>query len=187
MEPPYLQVPEFYSYASNRRVYLDIYTEMISVCFEENVGGEEREALIREDPILEAITHEFYDYVPNLVLIETKAGTTDVDIIRAMQKLEKLRQVRFSTVVFGDYYIRLILTDELLVKFKPDVTEEQIEALNALHNVEVIKKYPSTNRYLLRVKDPTNMNTLTTSNIYYESPLTEGAIPNFIMFLRGWP
>jgi hypothetical protein len=67
------------------------------------------------------------------------------------------------------------------------VTEQQIEAFNALHNVEIIKKSPSTDRYLLRVKDPTNMNTMTTANLYYESPLTEYALPNFIMIIHSMP
>jgi parallel beta-helix repeat protein len=178
---PNSQIPEFYYYASGEKIYLDIYTEKIAVCFEENVTDPEKEAVIKKIPILEAIAHELYDFVPNMVLIETSAGTTEVDIISAMQRLEKLRQVRFSTVVFGDIHSQIILTDEFFAKFKPDVTEQQIEAFNSLHNVEFIEKFPSIDLYLLRVKDPTNMNMLTTANLYYENPLTEYAGPNFIV------
>ena len=183
---PYSQIPEFYYYSSNRKIYLDIYTAMITVCFEETVTDREKEVVIKKNPTLEAIACEV-SFVRNLVLIETKAGTTDADIIQAMQRLEKLREVRYSTAVFGDSVTQLTVTDEFLAKFKPDVTEEQIEAFNALYNVEIVDKILPLELYILRVKDPTNMNTLTTANIYYESPLIEYAVPNFISISQNLP
>jgi len=180
---PLSQVPEFYYYSSNRKIYLDIYTAMITVCFEETVTDPEREAVIKQDPILEAIAYEV-SFIHNLVLVEIKAGSTDVDIIEAMRRLEKLPEVRYSTPVFGGPDMQMILTDEFIAKFKQDVTEEQIEAFNALHNVEIVRKLLYSDTYVLRVKDPTNVNMLTTANIYYESPITVFSMPNFIGI--GW-
>ena len=47
-----------------------------------------------------------------------------------------------------------------------------------------MRKVERTDWYLLRVKDTTSMNTLRTSNLYYESPITILSMPNFVRRLR---
>jgi len=175
---PLSQVPEFYYYSSDRKIYLDIYTAMITVCFEETVTDPEREAVIKQDPILEAIVAEMAHY--GVVLVGTKAGSSEIDIIQTIERLEKLPEVRYSTPVFGDSATPLILTDEFIAKFKPDVTEAEIDSFNALNDVEIARKLRWTELYVLRVKDPTNMNTLKTANLYYENPITIYSVPNWI-------
>jgi len=174
----YWEVPEFYYYSSNRKIYLELYTAMIAVYFEDTVSREQKEALIESEPALEEIIAELALY--GLVLVGTKAGSSDMNIIQTIERLEKLPEVRYSTPVFGNPVMQMILTDEFIAKFKPDVTEEEIEAFNALHNVEIVRKLLYSDTYVLRVKDPTNMNTLRTANLYYESPVTVSSVPNFI-------
>jgi len=174
----YRQVLEFYYYYGNRKIYLDLYTEMIAVYFEQAVSQEERQALITQDPILEAIVAEMARY--GVVLVGTKASSSDIDIIQTIERLEKLPEVRYSTPVFGDSATQLILTDEFIAKFKPDVTEAEIDAFNTLNAVEIEDKIEGIEHYILRVKDPKNMNTLKMANLYSENPITIFSVPNFI-------
>jgi subtilisin family serine protease len=67
------------------------------------------------------------------------------------------------------------------VRFKPDVTPEQIDELNARYGVEIVRQSSwSPQEYTLRVKSPQEHNPIEVANAYYESGLTEWAEPNFL-------
>lgn len=92
----------------------------------------------------------------------------------------------------GDVYLYgkaeslLILTDEFVVKFKPEITPEQIESLNTKKRIEIVSKSKNVkNQFILKVTPESEGNALEIANQYYESELTEYAHPNFItMFER---
>jgi len=74
-----------------------------------------------------------------------------------------------------------ILTDEFIAQFNPDVTKQQIEALNKRNAVETVMENPFVrNQFLLRVSKASKTDALTMANSYYESDLTKLAYPNFI-------
>jgi len=182
-----LQLPEFYYYSSGHKIYLDLYTEMIAVWFEEIVNGktvsaEEKESLIEADPVLEKISIEAPDF--GLVLIATNEGSDEIDIIQTIERLDKSPLVKYSMPVFGDSDNMLIVMDDFFAKFTQGVTEQEIESFNKLHNVEVIEQYP-WGAYLLRVKEPKNINALEMANLYYEDPITEYAVPNFLTLCKN--
>jgi hypothetical protein len=172
------EVPDFYYYHYNQKMYLELYTAMIAVYFEDTVSQEQKEALIESDPALEEIITEWPRY--GLVLVGTKDGSSDVNIIRAVYRLEKLAEVRYSTPVFGHSTTQLILTDEFAAKFKLDVTPEEIDAFNTLNGVEIEDIIEGIEHYILRVKDPKNMNTLKIANLYSENAITIFSVPNWI-------
>lgn len=77
----------------------------------------------------------------------------------------------------------MIMADEFVVKFGPDVTEEQIIALNSDHNVEIVSYSPWLG-YLLMVTENSQLNALEMANLYYENPLTVWSHPNFVAEVR---
>ncbi|AZJ20060.1 hypothetical protein CT694_10275 [Bacillus wiedmannii bv. thuringiensis] len=76
----------------------------------------------------------------------------------------------------------MLVDDKFIAKFKPEVTKEQINEINAKHDVKVIKPVGYLeNGYVLQApvkQDP--MNVINVANSYYESGLTEFSHPNFI-------
>jgi hypothetical protein len=77
-----------------------------------------------------------------------------------------------------------ILIDEFSVKFKLDVTEEQIEEFNNQHHVLVVDKYTwfdGTFRYRLKVTRQSSMNALDMANFYHEHSFTEYAHPSILV------
>jgi subtilisin family serine protease len=61
--------------------------------------------------------------------------------------------------------------DELLVRFRPDLEPEQIEALNSLHSASVIRKIPYVNIYQLKFPEGSDLPAIEKS--YRESSLIE--------------
>jgi subtilisin family serine protease len=100
-------------------------------------------------------------------------------------KVELQRSEEIETVgevyLFGENKSLLILTDEFVVKFKPEVTREQIERLNKSMNVSVVSESKHVrNQFVLRIVPESESNALSIANQYYENELTEFAHPNFI-------
>ena len=78
----------------------------------------------------------------------------------------------------------MIVTDELVVRFKPDVTKERIEEYSQQQGVDVVKKNPHVpTQYLLRVTPEAQTNALEMANRYQESGLTVFAQPNFLLHI----
>ncbi|MGB3296579.1 MAG: S8 family serine peptidase, partial [Phormidesmis sp.] len=76
----------------------------------------------------------------------------------------------------------LFITQRFLVQFKPDVTQSQIDALNAEHQVEIIEALDyADNGYLLEAPESAgDRGALALANRYYESDLTLFAHPDYI-------
>ncbi len=183
---PLANIPEFYYYSGGDKIFMDICTNYFAACFNEGVSRDEIQALIDRDHILCCIWSNAVG--EGLIVFSTRPATTESDIIKATQRFERLSQVKYASPAFGDYVNGLmILSDEFGAKFHQDVTQEEIDELNALYDVEIIRYSNWTDSYLLRVKDPTNFNTFTVANIYYESPLTEYALPNFWLLMSSFP
>jgi len=177
---PVMPIPDLYFYSGGGKIALRIYPENFAVCFAQSVTEERIRDLVESDYLLDEV---YYELSSGLIYLGTKPGTSDSDIIRGVQRFERLDEVKCASPVFGDFSAKMMLNDELSVKFKPGVTHEEIDRLNALHNVEIVRSL-SSQWYLLRVKDPKNYNTLKTANIYYENPITEFALPNFTLLIR---
>jgi hypothetical protein len=115
---------------------------MISICFEETISEKAKETLIRDDSILENISDKVLNRREYAALVETKTDLVEEDILQGIERLNKLSQVRYSTPVFEISSTRLILLNEFTVRFKPDVTEEDIQILNEKYGVEIVEKLP---------------------------------------------
>ena len=76
-----------------------------------------------------------------------------------------------------------IITDEFVVKLDERYTEQDLNTLNDVYDVEVISSN-KFNEYLLRQRNYSNLTSLQLANIYYESPVTKWSHPDFIGDLR---
>ena len=173
------EVPDFYYYY-DERIYLNLSTELISICFEDHISNAEKTALIREDPILEDLSNETLPY--GLVLIETKQGLDSNDISESIERLNELPEIKYITPVFQSVSVKLILMDEFIVRFRPDITKQQIEAMNKENGIAVVSKSPyRQNRYVLRIINPKDKNAIKVANFYNENQQTKYACPNFLL------
>lgn len=85
--------------------------------------------------------------------------------------------------------VPMVLTDEFTVKFRPETTDRQINALNEMNRVRSLMRNPLRRGvFLLQVDADSDEDALTVSNRYHESDLTEYAHPNFTRMLvaRSW-
>ncbi len=171
--------PDFY-YCYNEKIHLSVSTEMIAVCFNDTVSKQDRQALIIGDPVLKGISNE--KFPSGLTLATVKEGLDGNSVLLAVERLNNLPEVKYSTPVFEFQNTKLILTDEFIVRFKPDTTEENIQFLNNENGVSVVSKSPYRhNRYILRVTNPKAANALEIANIYNENPQVEYTTPNFLV------
>lgn len=96
-------------------------------------------------------------------------------------KQSELVETVGDVYLYGEAKSTLILTDEFVVKFKPEITSEQIESFNASKKVEMVSRSKNVkNQFILRITPESEGSALTIANQYYESELTEFAHPNFI-------
>src|SRR3989339_233761 len=71
--------------------------------------------------------------------------------------------------------------DELIVKFYPHVTIEDINKMNEKYGVETVSKDEWLDQYILRNVHPEISDTLAIANYYYETPeLVNYAVPNMM-------
>jgi hypothetical protein len=180
----YSQVPDFYYYSSGQKIPLTLSTEKLAVRFNEGVTLEQQEAIVESEENLWPFWNREELLIFDIIYFFFREGVTEEDVIRTINSLNIWSEVEFANPVFytpDAPDTELTLTDEFLVKFEASVSEAEIEAFNTLHNVEIVEESQLPYWYLLRVKDPKNINTLKTANLYYEDPITVCSAPNFII------
>jgi len=173
------QAPNFYYYYTEK-IHLNVSAEMVTIRFADNLSKEAKEALIRADAGLRDISDEKLPF--GLVLAITKEGADKEAVTQAVERLNKLPEVKYCTPVFQYRHLTLILTDEFIVRFKTDMTSQEIETLNKKHGVSIVRVSPYRhNRYVLRVMNPKHKSVLEMANIYNQLPQTEYGTPNFLV------
>jgi len=176
--------PDFYYYSAGRRITLPLSKEKLVVRFKQGTTAEQQKTILESqiDSGLFAERKELLLF--KLTIFPLRASITEENIIKTINSLNVNPAVEFANPVFDFPDAELMVTDEFIVKFDPSATEQEIESFNAINNVEIARKEKWADWYVLRVKDPKNMNTLKMSNLYYESPLTEFSVPNFVRRLE---
>ena len=100
------------------------------------------------------------------------------------QFIQKLKSSDFFTAVFPVYVgsdsQQHLMYDEFLVRFKPWVTNEEIEAFCARHEVEIVKiKDVEPTQYTFRWTPEADGNPLIIANMFFDSLDCEWATPDF--------
>ena len=89
--------------------------------------------------------------------------------------------VQVGEVYTNEHQQPLVLTDEIICKFKPEMTSDEIERLNQEYGIETVEPLGfSENAFVLRVKPEATRSALSIANEMVEEGRAEYCYPNFI-------
>jgi len=174
---------ELFYYSDQRRIPLPVALDRVGVYFDPESCCLSRAAMLAADRDL-ALRGVRWLRV-GLWIVRLRAGLDREAVLDKVRALPETCSVDAATPVFTfGGASETLLTDTFIVSFQPDTTEDQIEALNRAHGVEVVEVkehhgYDIPSRYLLRAVGASLLETLDVANAYYEDPLTRYSVPNF--------
>jgi hypothetical protein len=172
--------PDFYYYSDGRKIAIPLSKEMLAVRFKPQVSLDEQRTIVESQENLLSFSERKEPPIFKITFLPLCQAVTEETVIQTINSLNANEDIEFANPVFDFPDAELTLTDEFIVKFAPNISEAEIEAFNNSNGVEIARKEKWADWYVLRIKDPKNMSTLKTANLYYESPLTEFSVPNFI-------
>jgi len=175
---------DFYYYSSGYKNTLPLSRETLAVRFKREVSLQQKEAVVQSAGNLALFSQREELPVFKLTLLPLSDEAKEENIIQTINTLNTKSEVEAAFPVFHFPDAELILMDEFIVKFAPSVSQAEIEVFNTLHNVEIVRKPEWTERYTLRVKNPKGTDVLTMAKLYYENPISEFAMPNFVRKLK---
>src|SRR5688572_288275 len=132
---------DFYYDEKGERVPLRRSTRSIAVAYKGDAPPKDLEALLRGDSRLEGFvaTPEFT--ARGLVLYRRPdSAVGDVELFA--ERVSRSDQVSFVSFVFYRGNQPVVVTDEFVASFKPEVTQAQIDALNLTHDVTILQRPP---------------------------------------------
>lgn len=186
--------PGKFYYADGRKIPIEADPNRVAVRYREEPAGATRDmAQVAERESAEQSTGAVSRTVlrrQNMVILTYEpAGATRAaaEAKAAPETLAARADVEFVTPVYRETTqdLQLVPTDEFNVRFKPDVTPEQIAEFNQRNQVAVVRQSQySAQEYILRITDPDARDVIDVANTYYESDLTEWAEPNFLTEIR---
>lgn len=179
------EVKKVHYYSGGKKIPIVLDKNRVAVKFKKTVPMEKVYSFLPQfDQLREAKELEKQDLSrANIYLLPLDQPLTKLFMQRL--KTDLLTSDIVETVgevyAYGEAKALLILTDEFVVKFKPEVTREEIASFNASKKVEIVRDSKSVkNQFVLRVTSESEGDALALANQYYESNLTEFAHPNFI-------
>lgn len=172
--------PYFYYYSSGRKIPLTLSKKRLALRFRQGLTLGEQKAVVESEPDLGLFSQRQESPTFKLAFLPLCDGLTEGDVIQTLRRLNVRLKIKAAYPMFDLPHSQIVLTDEFIVRFDPNLPADEIDSFNALNDVEIARKLRWTELYVLRVRDITNMNTLKTANLYYESPLTVSSVPNFI-------
>ncbi len=175
-----------YYYSLGQKIPIVLDTNRVAVLFKKNVSQDSVYSVLPRFSQFSTVENvEKQDFArANIYLVPLSMSLTTRnlrDLSTDLQGSNLVENVGRVYSLEGKPESNLILTEEFVVRFKPEVTREQIDQFNTEKNVEIVSASEyAKNQFTLRVKAEPNGSALTVANQYYESDLTEYAYPNFI-------
>lgn len=166
----FIKLEEHFYYAYEEKIPLEKMDHKVVIGYNEEMDKNAIRSLINATS-KEVVSMEFAN--EHTVVVEiTTAGNLKAITDKAMES----QDVKFIHPVFKyQKGLEMALTDEIVIKFKSNVSNTVIDSLNAQHGLELIKKSRLHNTY--RVTDG---NPLEIANLYQELGLVVFSHPNFI-------
>ncbi len=181
------QDPDFYYYYGARKMELTLSTEKLAVRFNQGLTIEEQKAVVESEPGLGLFSQREECPYFREVILPLRKGLTEKNTIEMLKTLNARPEIEGAFPIFVFARSEIISTDEFIVKFGPNVSKAEIDAFNVLNGVEIEDKIEGIELYILRVKDPKNMNTLKMANLYDENPITIFSVFNYIVRTKDMP
>ncbi len=174
-----------YYYVGDKKIKLNKMPDSFALKYKQDVPSHVIKRKLLDMPDM-ADAEEHKDMPVNRLVIVTLPQSRHLaDVTESIRSLEDDDSVEFIVPVYREPQsgLRMVVTDEITVRFKSDVSSEVIDKFNKENGVEIIKKDRfAPNQYTLKVKDPKE--TFTIANKYHESNLTEFAEPNFFSEIK---
>lgn len=172
-------------YAADQRIPLELVEDTLAVGFAQPISDRRLDELRASDRAIDILGQSPALLSKNILVYQLKSGVSSQARLDDFgQRLLRGASVQFVTYVFfsptaGLY---LVMGDEIVVRFKPETTPAEINALHARFGTETLEqKLYAPNQHLMRVNNPSFLGTLEVANRYHEQPLVEWAEPNFVM------
>jgi len=170
---------DFWYYYQDEKVPLPVIEGEIAVGFAGGVRSLDKTSTIMALNSLTAPVEMTELPAPEITLLKLDKSLSKEGLFVTLENLRKDPSVDYAYPVFGTPDSRMILTDQFIARFKPDISMESIYAFNDQNHVLMIKEMGLSDTYLLSVGP--NSNVLGIVNHYHESGLTLYAEPNFIL------
>jgi hypothetical protein len=120
-----------------------------------------------------------------IIMVELIDGATEEEILELLDRLNQTGLIRFSTPMFVEPSARIILTDEIVVKFKDTVSVDDIEAFINSQGARILQRnFLWPNCYILGFTAGGGANALDVSRTFFESGMVEYAHPNFVILMK---
>lgn len=179
--------PDFYYYYNGRKIPLTLSKEKVAARFKQGLTTEEQKAVVESEPGLGLFSKREESPTFRLVILPLREGLTEKNTTEMLKTLNARPEVEGAFPIFVFSSGEIVSTDEFIVKFGPDVSKAEIDAFNTLNGVEIEDKIEWIEHYILRVKDPKNMDTLKMANLYSENPITVFSVFNYIVRTKDAP
>ncbi len=174
-----------YYYVQGQRINVSKRDDLIAVSFHSRAPVETIRAFSAARGADLEPSEEFQEMQGENLRIYRVAAARATDVtslasnLRSQENVEKVGEVYVNADGRG-----LVLTDELVVKFKPEMTSDQIESLKTTYGLETAETLGfSENAFVLRVKPGLAKTSLEIANELLEGGQAVYAYPNWIEYI----
>ncbi|MBO6523122.1 MAG: S8 family peptidase [Balneolaceae bacterium] len=177
----YVVAQDFY-YSNNRKIALEKSTSDLVLKVSSSLPKSAIENALRNTNSIKMVS--YLNEEKGLIWIKDKQGNAIKNSIAEVYN--QLNIQKEIPVYYLDKSKKdtawFILTDEFRVKFKQQISSDDIDRINAQHNVVTVSIFNNeytSGWHLLKVSDESSLTALQAANIYYESGLVEWSVPNY--------
>jgi subtilisin family serine protease len=168
-------------YADGKDALLEYSDEIVTVKFKKDTATQQMQEIALKYSVVLIPDSLLTRLLPDFKKMRVPAGQPRDRFIKELLQEASVGYVTpLCFMEDGEY----ILTNKIFVRFKPGVTEQEIEAFNSQHPVTVIHKYQRLDggyRYHLRINLDSPLNAVDLLNLYYDAPIVEHASPGLVL------
>ncbi len=176
--------PAYFYYIGDEQLSLELVDDTLAVGFSEPISQRRLDELRASDRRIDILGQSRGLLQRNVLVYRVGAVAHGAERLRRFaEHLLASPRVRFVRFVFRDPAdgTFLITTDELVARFRPQVTAERVAALAAELGASVASRSASMpQEYILHAAGADPAATLMTANALHLHPETEWAAPNFV-------
>ena len=145
------------------------------------LNGESHTRSVASTPPLQAEVKPLGDH---RALIQLTAQTRSSDVLQRIQQqsyVDNTLPVLTRSTANSQHSESIVLPNEIILSFEPDLAQSQIQALLNVQNLEIVRPLRFTqNRYIVRSRTASGTEILKVANQLVKIPGIQSATPNFI-------
>jgi subtilisin family serine protease len=175
-----------YFYMGNKKIYFEPLKDRFAVITEKEAVKARILPLVVSSPVLKEKEANYQegddevDKLPDIGLVNIKGELTDdlfTNIRSAVVKFNGVKDV--YRIIKIDKKRIVLLTSEIIVRFKPGIFLQKVKDLATEYNMEIVREFPyAINTFLFRSKVKFGLHLIAIANALAESGLAEYAEPN---------